>query len=146
MCRFTDWGPNTPADTERFLVDAAAQSGESPRQGFSLAVVRRDDGRLIGSCAVWRDSAPHARGSLGFVFAPDVWRQGYATEVTGLLLDLGFRQLDLAWVEATCRPANVGSARALARAGMQTEGLLRGHVVVRGDRQDSLLFARLRDG
>lgn len=59
-------------------------------QGYSLAVVRRQGRRLIGSCAVWTQSAAHARGALGFVVHPQVWGQGFATEVTPLLLRLGF--------------------------------------------------------
>lgn len=46
-------------------------------------------------------------------------------------------------LEATCRPGNVASQRVLERVGFRQEGLLRGHVVVRGHRQDSLLYGLL---
>ncbi|MEZ0164452.1 GNAT family N-acetyltransferase [Kineococcus sp. LSe6-4] len=46
--------------------------------------------------------------------------------------------------EATRRPENPGSRRVLEKIGMRCEGLLRSHVVVRGQRRDSLLFAAVR--
>ncbi len=144
VCRYTDWGPNAPAETAAFLSEASEEAQETPRQGYSLAVVRKNDSLLIGSCAVWRESVAHARGALGFVFHPDVWRQGFATEVTPLLLALGFERLGLERIEAICRPDNIGSAKALERAGLVQEGLLREHVVIRGKRRDSLIFAALR--
>lgn len=144
VCQYTDWGPNAPSDTRSFLAEAFTQARSTPRAGYSLAVVRKSDSRLIGSCAVWEASAQHGRGELGFVLHPETWGQGYASETARLLVQIGFGRLRLARLEATCRPENVGSRRALEKAGLQVEGLLRGHVVVRGTRQDSLLLGALR--
>lgn len=144
VCTYTDWGPNELHDTLAFLLEANAEAGQERRTRYSLAVVRRHDSRLVGSCALWEDSRQHARGSIGFVFDREVWRQGYATELARLLLRFGFQRLDLQRIEATCRPDNVGSRRALEKAGLRLEGLLRSHVLVRGVRQDSLVLAALR--
>lgn len=48
-------------------------------------------------------------------------------------------------LEATWRPANVGSLTVLERVGFQREGLLWDHLLIRGQRQDSLLYALLCD-
>ena len=88
VCRYTDWGPNVPSDTHAFLAEASEEARQEPRVGYSLAVIRKSDARLIGSCAVWQENAAHRRGGLGFVFHPDVWRQGDATETALLLLQL----------------------------------------------------------
>lgn len=37
VCRYTDWGPNDPADTVAFLAGAMRESKLTPRQGYSLA-------------------------------------------------------------------------------------------------------------
>ena len=108
-------------------------------------MIRKADSRHIGSCSVWEESAQHKRGGLGFVFHPDVWGQGYATETAGLLLQVGLERLGLVRLEETCRPENVGSRRALEKAGFAVEGLLRGHVLLRGVRQDSLVLSALRE-
>lgn len=99
----------------------------------------------MGSCAVWVDSAQHCRGGLGFVVDRTYWGRGLATEAAGQLVAIGFEDLGLERLEATCRPANVGSVTVLERVGFQREGLLREHVLSRGHRQDSLLYAVLRD-
>ncbi|MBD3779112.1 MAG: GNAT family N-acetyltransferase [Micrococcales bacterium] len=50
-------------------------------------------------------------------------------------------ELGLHRVEATCRPGNLGSERVLRELGMQQDGVMRSHVLIRGNREDSLLFA-----
>ena len=56
---------------------------------------------------------------------------------------LGFNSLGLERITATCDPQNLASVRVLEKAGLRQEGRLRGHLLVRGARRDSLLFARL---
>jgi len=68
-----------------------------------------------------------------------------ATEAAELLVAFGFKALGLERLEATCRPANVGSLTVLERVGFQREGLIRDHLLIRGQRQDSLLNALLCD-
>jgi len=144
VCQYTDWGPNSEADTGAFLQEAALEALTTPRTAYTLAVERKNGSRLIGSCAVWLESETHARGSLGFVLHPEVWRQGFATEIATLLIGLGYERLGCERIEATCRPDNVGSRKALERAGFALEGVLRRHVCIRGQRQDSLILAVLR--
>lgn len=138
VCRYTTWGPNTLADTRAFLEDAmVGRVGEC-----SLAVVRQD--QVIGSAAVWTTSVTDRAGEMGYTIARSHWAQGHATEVAGLLLDLGFSRLGLERLAATCDPENAASARVLEKAGLQHEGRLRGNVLVRGRRRDSLIFGVLR--
>ena len=143
VCQYTDWGPDTVADTKAFLREAALESVTLPRTSYALAVERKSDKRLIGSCAVWLESETHARGALGFVLHPEVWRQGFATEVATLLIGLGYERLGLERIEATCRPDNVGSRKALEGAGFALEGVLRSHVCIKNQRQDSFILAVL---
>lgn len=41
------------------------------------------------------------------------------------------------------RPGNIGSIRVLEKAGFRREGHLRDSVIIRGERQDSLVFGKL---
>jgi len=56
VCRYTDWGPNEPADTTAFLAGAMRESRLDPRHGYTLALVLKGENRLVGSGAVWVDS------------------------------------------------------------------------------------------
>lgn len=141
VTRFTDWGPNRPDDTRRFISAVVLQAKDPARSIFNLAAVQRESGRLIGSVALWVTDEVHHRGELGYVFHPDFWRQGYATEATRALLEFGFSRLGLQRIAGTCHPDNRGSARVMEKAGMRFEGCMRCHMLVRGRPRDSLLFA-----
>lgn len=139
VTRYTDWGPNSPADTRSFL-DDATRSGRGP-ESFTWAVTLAD-GTGIGSAGLQVVSRAHRRASFGYVLDPDRWGRGYATQVAEQLLDLA-RALGMHRVEATCSPENVASARVLEKAGLSLEGHLRDHLLVRGAWRDSLLYARI---
>ncbi|GAA1949643.1 GNAT family protein [Nocardioides panacihumi] len=138
VCRFTGWGPNTLADTRKFVADATRVRSDR----YDLAVIRGQE--LIGSASVWTTSPEHLVGELGYTIRRDCWGHGYASEVAHLLVDLGFEKLGLERLAATCDPANTASVRVLEKAGLQREGLLRGLLLVRGRRRDRLMFGRLR--
>lgn len=138
---YTEWGPNTVEATRRFLTDVVAQRLDEDRIEYNLAAVLPGTGHLIGSVAIWVPSPAHRRGELGFVFHPDFWGRGYASEATSLLLDFGFLRLGLGRIAATCHPDNHASARVLEKCGLVLEGRMRDHMLVRGAWRDSLLFA-----
>jgi [ribosomal protein S5]-alanine N-acetyltransferase len=138
VCRFTTWGPNTIDDTRAFL----AWATQPPSGGYQLAVMLDDE--LIGSAAVWITSPKDLAGEVGYTVRRYDWGRGYATEVATLLIQLGFEQLGMERLAATCAPENIGSVRVLEKAGFRHEGLIRGHLLVNGKRRDSLLFGLLR--
>ncbi|AOS63609.1 GNAT family N-acetyltransferase [Actinoalloteichus hymeniacidonis] len=144
VTQFTDWGPNTVADTREFMAGVVAQAANEPRVEFSLAAVHAGTDRLIGSVSIGITCVERRHGALGFVFHRDFWSQGYATEATALLLQFGFGSLRLQRVSATCHPGNVASARVLEKSGMRFTERLTSHLFVRGAWRDSLVFAAVR--
>ena len=137
VCEFTTWGPNTAEDTRAFIADAT----EPVSDGYVLAVLLGEE--VIGSAAVWITGRSDRTGELGYTIRRDCWGRGFGTVVATLLLRLGFDKPGSERLAATCAPDNIGSVRVLEKAGLHCEGLLRGHVLVRGRRRDSLVFARL---
>ncbi|WP_199853694.1 GNAT family N-acetyltransferase [Plantactinospora sp. BB1] len=144
VTRYTDWGPNTPAESAAFVRGCVAQAADPHRTAFNLAAVA--DGVLVGSVAVWVENVTHRRGEIGFVFHPSVWNRGYATEAARELVRFGIAELGLHRISATCHPENIGSARVLGKAGLRQEGRLRDHLLARGRWRDSLLFAVVAPG
>ena len=137
VCQFTTWGPNTEQETRAFIAQATMPTTD----GYLLAVML--GGVVIGSAAVWTTTTDDLAGEIGYAIRSDYWGRGYGTEVATMLVRLGFERLGLERVAATCAPDNVGSVRVLERAGLRQEGMIRGHVRLRGTRRDSLLFGRL---
>ncbi|GAA0314821.1 GNAT family N-acetyltransferase [Kineococcus aurantiacus] len=143
VCRYTDWGPNTPAQSRAFIDEmlAASDLEQLDSMTWAVAIAGAGAGSVVGACSVTVTSREHRRGVMGYVLARAHWGRGYATEAAAAVLGFAREELGLARVEATCRPGNVASQRVLAKIGMQQEGLLRSHMLIRGRREDSLLFA-----
>ena len=142
-CRFEQWGPNSVAETQRFVAEAVASTLREPREHFAFAVVLRDSDRLVGGCHLGIVHHRHRCGEIGYVIHPDYWRQGYATATAALLLRLGFTELHLHRIQATCDPRNVASARVLQKSGLRHEGRLRDHMLLRDGWRDSDLYSIL---
>ncbi len=81
-------------------------------------VVRRDDGQMIGWGGLYEDPFdPGWNFEVGYFFRPDVWGQGYASELVGAALTVADHQLQLPDVWAMAHPDNGGSRRVLEKAG-----------------------------
>ncbi|MFI5956449.1 GNAT family N-acetyltransferase [Cryptosporangium sp. NPDC051539] len=135
VTRYTDWGPNTIADTAAFIESVV----DPPPSVHPFAVVVRDRGDLIGAAEL-RVLSDH--GEIGYTLARRWWGQGYATEAATLLIGHAFGPLGLHRLEATCDPENLASARVLAKVGFRSVERLPDHLLVRGRWRDSLLFVR----
>ncbi len=136
------WGPNTEQDTKDFLERAQRAARADPRLGYELAVVTKEDGRLIG--AIGLHVAPdECQAMLGYCYRPDAWGQGYATEAAETLVRFGFDVLMLNRIWAGCDPDNAGSIRVVEKVGMKLEGRHRDNVRIRGQFRDTLMYGLL---
>jgi ribosomal-protein-alanine N-acetyltransferase len=85
VTRYTDWGPNSPADTAAFI-----QSALDPAPGtYPFAIILTAGGTLIGGCELRVDDE---RAELGYVLGRPWWGQGYATEAASTLLGFGVNE------------------------------------------------------
>lgn len=135
------WGPNTDAETDAFIEMVLGMQKQEPRSGFELAVELKSSGELIGGCGL--HTMEPKQGEIGYCFAKEHWRNGYASEAAAALLGFGFRELGLHRIYATCRPGNIGSAAVMRRIGMTYEGHLRGHMFHKGAWHDSYQYSIL---
>jgi [ribosomal protein S5]-alanine N-acetyltransferase len=136
--------PRSPEWTEAWL-RATLVSYERLELGC-LAVLRKEDGALIGRCGLtdlavdamaderamrrgWfgRDGAPAGVSlsfecELSYTFDPTVWGRGYATEAAGCVRDYARDVLGLASVVSVILPTNARSRRVAERAGARADG------------------------
>ncbi len=146
VVRYLSWGPNTEEDTRDFVRRAAVRHLERPRQNYEFAVVLKTEDKLIGGCGIGISDATHHKEAWIYYFLNrGYWGRGYATEVVNALLEFGFFKLKLHRIFATCDPENSVSASVLKKVGMQREGCLRQHELIRGEWRDSLVHAILED-
>lgn len=142
------WLPHGPFPTAaafRGYLRFAAVSGEESLWAVRPHGADGEPGPAAGWLALLDVQPAHAAIELGNIwFPPGLARTRAATEATFLLLDhafaLGYRRV--AW---KCDARNGASRRAAERLGFALDGVLRAHMIVRGQRRDSAYYSLLRD-
>jgi len=133
--------PRSPEETTAWL-QATLEGYEELALGY-LAVVRKEDGALIGRCGLMElvvESAPPERGirrgwfrlrqapadveltfecELGYTLDPAVWGQGFATEAARCVRDYARDVLRLPYAISAIHPQNARSRRVAERSGAQ---------------------------
>jgi [ribosomal protein S5]-alanine N-acetyltransferase len=136
--------PRTPDETAEWL-KYTLTSYERLALGY-LAVVRKEDGALIGRCGImdmvvepappehgirrgWfgREQAPAGTAltfecELGYTFDPAVWGQGLATEAACCVRDYARDVLGWPYAVSAILPQNARSRRVAERGGARAEG------------------------
>ena len=138
------WGAppwTEPAQADAMLARGAV--GFAAREAIRFALVPREGGPMIGSCALFTIDAQNRRAEMGYILAREAWGKGLMHEALTALLDWGFGPLGLHRVEADVDPRNVASVKSLERLGFAREGFLRQRWQVAGEISDSLFLGLL---
>ena len=138
---FMPWGPNTRAETRRFLERNIQAQVIKPRTSYELAITVDDE--LIGGCGLTIHSIADKHAEIGYCIRRDMWGKGVGTEVAGLLIRFGFSELGMHRLTALCDTGNVGSYCVMEKNGMQREGVLRDEKNIRGKWRDSYIYSIL---
>lgn len=110
--------------------------------GYRALCLRQ--GPVVGEAGILRLSHRDNRCRIGCNLLPEYWNQGYGTEIFRLLLRLAFPVLQLERAEAMVLAENAGACRALEKAGMTLEGVLRRHCRKEGQYRDLRIYAMIR--
>lgn len=115
------WSPGYPSDGEkaaatRFL--STCETVGDPRPFGSFAIIRREDGHVIGGAGF--HGAPDENGevTIGYGLAPVARGRGYASEALRALLEFA-RTQGVASVKGDADLDNIGSHRVMTAAGMR---------------------------
>jgi RimJ/RimL family protein N-acetyltransferase len=112
---------------------------------IALAIVLKDDDRLIGSSGFNTIDHPSRMGTFGIVIGEkELWGQGIGTEVTRLVCHYGFMDLNLNRIELEVFADNIGGIAVYERVGFVREGVRREARVRDGEVIDSLMMSMLR--
>ncbi len=95
----------------RFSSQAAAGTD------FSLAIVRKEDGQLLGGTGIHKVKV--GLGSTGWILRRNARGQGYGAEAVMHVIEAAFKEWpDLKKIEATVHPDNIASWKLAERVGM----------------------------
>ncbi len=109
--------PYTRRNAEEFI---ARQMIAPPDAHSSWALEL--DGIGIGGIILNVDSR-HETGEIHYALAKRHWGRGLMTEAAGAVVDLGFRQRELAKISSYADVRNQGSSRVMEKLGMRREGV-----------------------
>jgi [ribosomal protein S5]-alanine N-acetyltransferase len=140
VSKYEPWGPNSEQETQEYLERLIKSEEQSPRRGYELAVILKDSGELIGSGRIGPDKHLINQISIGYTINPKYQGQGYATELTCKLIEVGFSELKAKLVFATCDVLNKPSKRVMEKAGMTQVDLIKDHMEIKGRMRDSYRF------
>jgi [ribosomal protein S5]-alanine N-acetyltransferase len=114
----TRWAPQT-LDSVREFVARAMVSDDN----FLFAILERASSVHVGNIKVGPIHARHAYADVSyFIGDRGSWGKGLATDAIRLASQIGFQRLGLHRLQAGLYAGNLGSARALEKAGYKLEG------------------------
>jgi [ribosomal protein S5]-alanine N-acetyltransferase len=120
----TRWRPQ-PLESIREFVASMAESADN----YLFAILEAAGPRHIGNLKVGPINANHGYADVSyFIGEKDCWGKGYATEAIRLAARFAFGRLGLHRLQAGLYASNLGSGRALEKAGYRKEGVFRGQL------------------
>ena len=131
-------------ESEKFLAESINESPSAPWRSIVRAIARGLGGELVGLCGVV-NLRGNSDGEIWYLINPESWGKGIATNAVKQLLQLGFSEMGLHRIWATCLPENPASARVLEKAGMRKEGFLVKNLKIHGEWRSSFLYAILTE-
>jgi RimJ/RimL family protein N-acetyltransferase len=135
--------PPYPQSLARAYAFFDGQTAEA-RRTADFAIVA--DEHLIGICGLYRTDEVARTAGLGIAIGDKAyWGRGYGREAVGLLVDYGFRMLNLRRVYLDVHAGNERAIRAYRAVGFVEEGRLREHVWTDGGYDDLVYMGLLRD-
>jgi len=128
--------PTTKAALEAYI----KQQMEHPDAAF-FAIMTKADDRFIGTAKLGPVEHPHRHVYIGLFIGEESERsKGYGTEVVKLLLQYGFRQLNLHKISAGTNASNVASIRMFEKVGMKVECRRSKQLFVNGAWEDHIIL------
>jgi RimJ/RimL family protein N-acetyltransferase len=135
--------PPRPQSLARLEAEYEANISKGGRDGTGFAI--EADGDLIGQCALFEFDEVARTCSLGITIGdPQYWGRGYGTDAVRVLLDYGFRHLNLHRVWLAVNGSNARALGAYHKCGFVEEGRLRSHVWSDGQYVDLVYMGILR--
>lgn len=142
--RYLLWSPHTSEYATRCMIDRLKREY---RDGlyYELAIVLRENGRMIGTCGITSYSEEDRTVEIGYVISPQYWGMGIAPEASSVIINFAFCQLGAHRVEARYIKENERSRRVMEKCGMRFEGIARNGMLVKGRSRDIGICAMTRD-
>ena len=126
---------------EEFIARASKEQG-----GMVFGIALKKDDRLIGNTALHAVHTKDRNAGFGILIGDKTeWDRGYGTEATALMVEYGFRTLNLNRIWLHVYEYNARGRRAYEKVGFRVEGTLRKHCFRDGRYWDVIVMGLLRE-
>jgi len=140
VLRYLDRDPITSIDDALQwirMIDAGVRSNEYIAWAMSL----KNEKELIGTISFWNIRKEHYRSEIGYALHPLHQGKGLMQEAMTVVLDHGFKTMNLHSVEANVNPQNAPSIKLLERNNFAREAYHRENYFFRGKFLDSAIYS-----
>ena len=133
--------PYTEKDAADYIT-AMLSSDEDSTFAYAITI----DDRAVGSIGAFRQGNIHRQtAELGYYLAEEYWSRGIMTEAIWQLCKIIFDTTDILRIYAEPFAYNIGSRRALEKAGFLFEGIMKNNAVKNGKVIDMALYSLTRN-
>lgn len=137
--------PIESADDMRGYVERAL-AAQAAGTGLPFVIVRRSDGKVIGTTRYMDIALAHKRLEIGATWlSPASQRSGANTEAKMLLLQHAFETIGIMRVVFKTEAANTQSRLAILRIGGVEEGVFRKHLIAQSGRTRDMVYFAILD-
>ncbi|MDF2630474.1 MAG: putative acetyltransferase [Symbiobacteriaceae bacterium] len=135
-----------PARLSREEVRSYLEKCADSARDIAEFAIETSDGCHIGGTCLRAFNHTARSAEFGICIGEEDFRgQGYGTEVTRLMVKIGFEEFNLNRIWLHVSADNPAGVRAYEKAGFQREGWLRQHGFINGKYYDAYLMAVLRE-
>ena len=104
------------------------------------------DNQIVGSFGIVSKTNIYRKNfEIGFFLSEKYWGQGIMTRAIKAAVSYAFRDFDIARIYAEVFSDNLGSCKALEKAGLKPEAILRQSIIKNGIIKDCCIYSVLRD-
>lgn len=133
--------PYTEQDAADYI-SAMLSADENVTFAYAVTI----DDRAVGSIGAFRQSNIHRQtAELGYYLAEEYWGQGIMTNAIFKICSRIFETTDILRIYAEPFSYNIGSRRALEKAGFTFEGTMKNNAVKNGKVLDMAMYALTRE-
>ena len=133
--------PYTEKDAAEYI-SAMLSADENSTFAYAVTV----DDRAVGSIGAFRQSNIHCKtAELGYYLAEEYWGKGIMTDAIRQICSLIFDTTDILRIYAEPFAYNIGSRRALEKAGFTYEGTMKYNAVKNGKVLDMTMYALTKE-
>ena len=141
MFEYSGWNPYQTCAMAMETVESFMKSYEDPHF-YGWGIVHK--GTLIGTIGAYDYDADNNRIEIGMSIERASWGQGFATQALTVALHYLTEHENIKTVRAWCASGNIGSQKAMEKAGMKMVRAEKGELEINGKTYDKLIFEYVR--